>query len=229
MTGPYEAPAFGLFLPEEIGMSKPLTKAAVVLAAFATSAAMVFAAGSVIVDGTTAHVRVITQGGVSYVAAPDIAKAFGKSFQIHNGVLVFGAPGGHNKAPVAVTEFGKSAFNGYLRARVISVKSADPACSNTNGLTVDIANASNAPMRFGPSGPPGNVQVNNQFNIFSNGQGVASMTTGDYAITNLNPGDHVTKTLCYRGVIGDFVEVKTAKDLGFGKTQPWPDMKIKLH
>lgn len=116
---------------------------------FAAAAALlsiaVLAAPIVIVNGSKARVRVIMRGGEPYVSARDIAKAFGDQFRLSDGKLVFGAPGGAYAAAGATAEYGKWAFNGKIRAKVIKYNPADASCSgNLAGpalVVIEVANA----------------------------------------------------------------------------------------
>ncbi len=104
----------------------------------------VFAGPQVVVDGSKANVRTVTVKGVTYVAAPDIAKAFGKQYQMVGGKIVFGAQGGKMGQDAPVTELGKWAFNGKLRVRVVSVvHDAQGPYGFKHAITIEVSNAFN--------------------------------------------------------------------------------------
>lgn len=158
--------------------------------------ALVLAAPIVLVNGGAAKIRVIMQGEVPYVAAPDIAEALGTTFQMDDGKLVFGAQGGRYADAGVTAEKGKWAFNGKIRMRIVD---PDPKVKcRGQALGVEVANATDRKI---------NPFLNGYFEFYENDQIVKE--AGYQSHPQIPPGGHAIYTICYSH--GDLLIFRPAK------------------
>jgi len=206
------------------------------LLVFTMTAALVLAkGGAVIIDGTSYAARVITQNGVQYIAAPDIAKALGKSFQVHNGTLVLGAPGGKNPGEATLVESGKWGFNKAIRFRVLGFNPSDGECGPTKpaSVSIEMSNATNGAMTF--NGLSGWLTGNtHSLSIQASANGTFIGDKWQYIPPgippSLPPAAHVTRKICaqFSGT-PDLLTVSTGLNDGYGNFKPLgTTVKFKL-